>query len=146
MDLVEREPIAQQRAGLRVLAPQRGDGEILDLVLLRVDAPAGGVRVAPFRTDGDVSGPTTVEPRREELLRPSVRAGRVEIADPGLVGRVQHRVRIPLHRIDAGVPAEVVAVPEVDVPGPPERGEPEPKRGDGQAGAAERTVFHRARK
>ena len=140
VDLVEREVLAEQRARLAELAAQRRDREVLDLVLVDVDAPVRGVGVAPLRADGHVAAreAAALEPRAEEGLAAAVGARRVEVAHAALVGRVEHLVGVALHGADVGV-ADVAGMAEVDVAGPPEGGEAEPERADGQAGGTERS-------
>src|SRR5439155_2798078 len=112
MDLVDPEIRPQQREALGNLPPQGGKREILDLVHVGVDAPVGGVGVAPLRADGHCPRleAAALEPGGEELFRLAVRASGVEIPDAAVVGSVEDRMRLAFERGDVLLPAEVVAV------------------------------------
>src|SRR2546421_12025667 len=124
MDLVEPEVGTEQPSALGDLAPKRVERELLDLVHVGVDLPVGRVGVAPLRADRHRSRcqPAAVEPRGEELLGLAVRTGRVEVADAAGVRGVEDDVRLALERGDVFPRAEVVAVTEVDIARPAERG------------------------
>ena len=128
MDLIEPEVAAEKVEALPELTAERRGGEVLHLVRLRVDPPAGRVGVTPFRAHRHLVGAKAAarEPGGQERLGPSVRARCVEVPDAGAVRAVEHLVRVSLHLADAGVAAEIVGVPDVDVAGPPERGQPQP--------------------
>src|SRR6266550_2457241 len=132
VDLVETKVFAEQPAALRELTPQGGEREVLDLVHLGVDAPAGGVGVSPLGTDGHRPGrePAALEPRSEELLRLAVRASSVEVPDAAGIRGVENRVGLALEGGDVPFRTEIVAVTDVDVPGPAQRGEAEPQSAD----------------
>ena len=105
VDLVQPKPRPEQHARLRQLRAQHRERVVLDLVDRRVHPPLADVPVAPLRADRD---PRRVdragaEPRGEEPLRVAIRAGRVEIADPGRPGRVEDLVAARLHRLDRAV-------------------------------------------
>ena len=103
MDLVERQPVAEDRPGLRELAPERGQRVILDLVDRGVETPGADIRVAPFRTDRRDDGirRTGVEPGTEELLGEAVGSGDVDITDAGRDRHVEQLVRPSSERPDA---------------------------------------------
>ena len=132
VDLVEPEMRSEQPAALRDLPPQGGEREVLDLVHVGVDAPVGGIGVAPLGTDGHRPGrePAALEPRSEELLRLAVRASGVEVPDAAGIRGVENRVRLALEGGDVLLGTEVVSVTDVDVPGPAQRGEAEPQSAD----------------
>jgi hypothetical protein len=133
VDLVERQPVAEQLARLPELAPEGTDGVVLHLVDVDVHPPAAGVDVAPLgshgqRTEGDV---TAAQPGAEKGLRQPVRPGDVDITHAGLVRGVQHLVAPPFHLRDAAVRPEILITASGDVGRPAECGQPEPdSRGD----------------
>ncbi len=147
VDLVEVEPVSEQVAGLGALAQIRGEGVVLDLVRLGVDAPVGGVGVAPLAADDDVAdlGPGG-QPVSEELLGAAVGAGGVEVPDALRVGRVQKLVRPGAHRLDGPLAGQVALAVEVDVAGPADRCQAEPDVGGrsgrcGQSGERHRGLL-----
>src|SRR5205823_11811483 len=81
-----------------------------------------------------------LQPGGEKLLRLSVRAGGVEVPDAAGVRSVEDLVRLVLEGGDVLPRAEIVAVAEVDVPRPAERGEAEAESTDGQARPAQDAV------
>jgi len=131
--------VAEERAAFGYLPSQDLDGEVFDLVHLRIHAPARGVRVPPLRADGDASRrePASVEPGSEERLGLAVRARRVEVTNPAGVGRVEHLVRLTLERGGVLLVTDIAPMADVDVAGTAERGEAEAERADRQAGPAE---------
>ena len=82
--------------------------------------------------------PARAQPGTQERLRPPVRAGGVEVAHAAVVRGVEHGVGGALHPAEARV-GDVVAVPQVDVAGPSERGEAEPD--DAHAVSPRRCAF-----
>jgi RNA polymerase sigma factor (sigma-70 family) len=123
MDLVQVEVVAEQRPALGELAHQDGERMVLDLMFLRLDAPAGGVGVTPLGADHDPVGRDLPagEPGPQEGLAAAVGAGGVEVADAELPGGIEHSMGPGLHRGDVVVVAQVVGVAEVDVAGPAQR-------------------------
>src|SRR5215472_55572 len=75
----------------------------LDLLLRGVEPPATRVAVPPLRADDHVRIAAPSKPVAQELLSSAVRAGRIDIGDPGSVGSVQHRKGPGPHAGDAAV-------------------------------------------
>ncbi len=124
VDLVQVEPVSEQGVGLGALAVVGGDAVVLDLVLLRVGGPVGGVGVAPLAADDHVVGVGPLpEPVGEELLGAPVGAGRVEVAHALGVGGVEEVVGPFAQRLDGAVFSEVAVAAEVDVAGAADGGE-----------------------
>jgi hypothetical protein len=109
-------------------------------VPLGIHPPLGRVGVAPFRADGHLPGRelTLLEPGGEEGLRLAVGAGGVEVPDPCFVRGVEESMCAPLHDRELRSSGEVVAVADVDVPGPAERRQAESEPAHRQAGPAQR--------
>ena len=107
MDLVEAEVAAEEGEGLCALLEEAGEGVVLDLVggAARVDAPVGGVVVAPLAADGDLVGGDGAggEPGGEELLRAAVGAGGVEVADAAGPGGVEDVEAALPHGVDGAL-------------------------------------------
>ena len=70
--VVDAEPVAEQRPGLRDLLGERGERVVLDLVHVGVDPPVADVAVAPLRADLDVVDPgwSASQPARNSSARP----------------------------------------------------------------------------
>src|SRR6185369_3709729 len=120
VDLVEVELPAEQRGALVELRGEALQRELLLLVDGRLDVPAGRVPIPPLAADGDVVRRDCArgEPARQELLRPSVAAGRVEIADaepPGVVAERRGAFGERRGRADG---RQIAGAAQVDVAGP----------------------------
>jgi hypothetical protein len=104
---------------------------ILDLMLLGLDAPVGGVGIAPLRGDGQVIDRhlARAQPVAKEGLAVTIGAGGVEIArSPARRARIEHREGAFAHRLDAAASAGILAMAEVDVTGTTQRGESKSER------------------
>ena len=119
------EVLAEPLPRLCELAAQRVGVVMLDLRRVGGDLPVRRVDVAPLRAHDDIFGRPCVQPRAEELLAAAVGARRVEVADPGRVGGVEHLEAAGPQRRDRPVLPQVGAVAEVEVAGAAERREPE---------------------
>ena len=125
MDLVQRQPVAEQRPRLLELPAQGAGVVVLDLGRVGGHLPARGVDVSPLRAHHHVGGATLVEPRPEELLGSAVGARRVQVPHPGRVRGIEDVKGAGAQRRDRSVLPQVLAVAEVEVAGPAERGEAE---------------------
>lgn len=144
VDLVEIEPVAEQRLGLGALPLERGEAVVLDLVRLGVDAPVGGVGVAPLAADDDITClGTSGQPGAEELLGAAVGAGGVEVADALGVGGVEQFMGALAQGVDAPVLGQVPVAVEIDVAGPADRGQAEPDMGGRGRGRGQASEGHR---
>jgi hypothetical protein len=128
VDLVQAQVVAEQRTGLAELAAQAGQGVVLDLLDLRVHAPAAGVGVAPLGADRDRARlePAPPEPLAQELLGPAVGTRRVQVTHAGVVCGVQQLVGPPAQIVDAAVGPEVLVAAERDVGGASDGRKPDP--------------------
>ena len=129
VNLIELEVGAEQAGAFGVLRSQMIEAEVFDLMGIGVDLPTGGIAISPLGADGDgggVNGPGG-QPACQEGFGPTVRAGRVEIPDPGLPGRVQHGMRVVFERLDVAPAGQICAVAKVQIAGPPQRGQTEAK-------------------
>src|SRR3954470_20581419 len=126
VDLIQVQAVAEQFGGFAALAVVGLDTVVLDLVLLGVGGPVGGVGVAPFAADDHVVDTGVPgEPVREELLGAAVGAGHVEVADALEVGGVEEFVGAGAEGFHAAVGSEVFVSAEVDVARASDGGEAE---------------------
>src|SRR3954466_14091551 len=115
---------AEPLDALRELFSEIAERVILDLVLLGVGRPAGGVGVPPLRRNGYSAGLDLplVEPGPEKLLCSPVRARDIEVAHTRLERRIEHSMRAKLHRLRIVIAAKISGVIQVDVTGASEGG------------------------
>src|SRR2546423_3079910 len=95
---------------------------IFHFVLRSARRPTGGVGVSPFGCDGDFARLDfpRLQPGGEEIFAFPVRTGGIDVADAGVMRRVEHFVRVRLHRRRIVSTAEIGGVIKGDVSGPPE--------------------------
>jgi hypothetical protein len=140
VDLVEDEPVAEQRLGLRELRREARERERLLLVQRRVYPPAGGVAVAPLAADRDrvARHVALAEPSREELLRAPIAARDVDVTDTRCARDVEQLGGARVERLGRPRRRQVVRASEVDVARPADGREPEAEARDGDPRRAER--------
>ena len=114
VDLVEAQVRPEEGTALSEAAGAGRRRQVLDLRLVGIDAPAGGVGVAPLRADRHLARTSLRRSSQEaeEGLRPPVRAGGVEVPHAAVEGRIEHGVRVALHRVDSRSCREIPAVAE----------------------------------
>src|SRR5690242_19398077 len=151
MHLIQGEPVTEQGPALRQLGREHGQRMFLDLLLRSVEPPATGIAVPPLRTDDHVRMAALGQPAGQELLRPAVGTGRVDVPDPGRVRSVQHREGPGPQAGNAAV-GQVLLTAAGDVrraaqsgqpqPGPGDHGPPGPERRRGHANPAPAVADH----
>jgi hypothetical protein len=148
MHLIKPEAASEGCPALFDLPAERVDRQIFDLVLRGIDSPGARVGVAPLRTDGQrrVREAPRVPPGREECFCQPVRTSGIDIPHPGAVRGIEHRVTAVLHRADGAIAAQVVEPSKIDVPGPPERGKPQPYPRHHETGRTEGMEIQRGSK
>ena len=129
VDLVEIEPVAEECTGLRQLGGEAVERQFLLLVHGSLHRPAGRVAVAPLASHGCrlAGNAAFLQPAREELLRSSVAARHVEVADAAGAGGVEQLGRACRERRGRTLGRQVVGTAERDVARPADRGEAEPE-------------------
>src|SRR6266567_8295449 len=114
----------------------------LDLLLLRVQPPATRVAVPPFRADDHIRVAPPSKPVTQELLGPAIRAGRIDVGDPGRAGGVQYREGPGPQAGDAAI-GQVILPAAGDVGRPAQSGQSQPDPGDHRPPGPERNRWHR---
>ncbi len=95
---------------------------ILHLVLLSLNLPAGGIGVAPFRTDRHqlrLNGPLA-QPASQKRLGPPVGASGIKIANAGSPGGVQDVMGVGFHRRHVILAGQVGGMTQIDIARPPQ--------------------------
>ncbi len=144
VDLIQGEPPVEDRGRLAGLTLQGRQRVILDLVDVGVHRPARGIGVAPLRADGQFAALALARPQpvREELLSAPIGTRRVDVADAGGPGGVEHRGGMVAHRGHVIVALEVGGVAEVDIARPAERRQSQTQPAHAHAGPAENSPPH----
>jgi hypothetical protein len=145
VNLIELQVRREDVSALGHLPLERAGREVLHLVHGRVGLPVCGVPVSPFRTDGRGAGwhAPRAQPRSKKGLGQPVRSGRVDVADAGRPGRVEHGVAASLHGVHGPVAAQIGPPSDVDVRGPAQCGKAQAQSGDVQARGAQVARTHR---
>ena len=116
---------AQQRTALSELSPQGRR----DLGRGRRGRASRRCRCSPTSSRPSPRPDAARRSSQEARRLPPVRtSGRRRVPHAAVEGGVEHAVRVALHRVDVGTPAQIVAVAEIDVARPPECGQPRPMR------------------
>src|ERR1039457_2572184 len=123
--------MTEQRARLAVLSLEGRERKILDLLHRRGRVPPSDVSVSPLRSDDNVAGAAPIrDPATEKLLRRSVGARHIDIADAVRIRGVEHLPGACAKCVPRTVGAEIAGAIGRDVRGPPDRREPDTDAAD----------------
>jgi site-specific DNA recombinase len=143
--LIDRVIVTDGEVEIRYVLPTSPDGPHRPFCQLRKDhlePPATGVAVSPFRADDHVRIAASSKPVTQELLGPAIRAGRIDVGDPGRVGSVQHREGPGPQAGDAAI-GQVILPAAGDVGRAAQSGQSQPDPGDHRPPCPERRRWHR---
>ena len=141
MHLIQGEPVTEQGPALRQLGREHGQRMLLDLLHRSVEPPATGIAIPPLRTDDHVRMAALGQPAGQELLRPAVGTGRIDVPDPGRVRSIQHREGPGPQAGNAAV-GQVLLTAAGDVRRAAQSGQPQPDPRDHRSPSPQRGRRH----
>jgi site-specific DNA recombinase len=143
--LIDRVIVTGNDVEIRYVLPTSPDGPHRPFCQLRKDhlePPATRVAVPPFRADDHVRVAAPSKPVAQELLGPAIRAGRIDVGDPGRVGGVQYR-QGPGPQAGGAAIGQVILPAAGDVGRSAQSGQSQPDPGDHRPPGPERNHWHR---
>ena len=93
--------------------------------------PVCDIAIPPFRSDGHRLGSDAAktQPVTKKGLREPIGPRCVEIPDTAVPGCVEHNVGMSTQPISASVSGQILAMADIEIRRPSQRGQPQPERG-----------------